>query len=112
MLNSSSTCFENLSATKRATSESRRALLISDEKSTNCDCETLPRRPENNDVNLWPREWFGSQNTNVLSSNVVLLDPALGYVTRPVNQYTYGLADKDELIINLSSSDIEKYRVG
>lgn len=47
-----------------------------------------------NDVNLLPREWFGSQNTNVLSSNVVLLDPALGYVTRPVNQYTYGLADQ------------------
>jgi hypothetical protein len=47
-----------------------------------------------NDVNLLPREWFGSQNTNVLSSNVVLLDPALGYVTRPVNQYTYGLGDQ------------------
>lgn len=45
-----------------------------------------------NDVAQLPREWFGNQTVTQLTSDVVQLDPNLGYVTRPTNYVQYGLA--------------------
>lgn len=62
------------------------------------------------DIPLLPREWFGNQNVTALTSNVVQLDPATGFVTRPSNLSQFGFADP-ELRVKVPPQVLAQYNV-
>lgn len=63
-----------------------------------------------NDVQQLPREWFNNQTVTQLTSDVVQVDPNLGYVTRPTNYVQYGLAS-DYLRVKVPAPILAQYNV-
>lgn len=63
-----------------------------------------------NDIAQLPREWFNNQTVTQLTSDVVQLDPNLGYVTRPSNYVSYGLAS-ERIRVKVPAPILAQYNV-